>query len=324
MREINITENEKEQRLDKFLLKYLNDAPKSFIFKMLRKKNIKVNGQKAEPNYILQNKDVITLYLSDETIDNFKKEKEEIKQTKSIDIIYEDDNILIVNKPAGVLSQSNDKNTSDDMVSRVTYYLSKSDEFNEKIEMGFKPSISNRLDINTSGIIMCGKNQNSVSKLNDAIKNKDVEKTYLVLVKGNVTEPKTLYGYHTKDIENNEVIIHTHKPKNEYSKEVITKYSPIKSNGEYSLLKVNLITGRSHQIRAHLKSVSLFVVGDRKYGEESTNLYFKRKYGISNQLLHAEKVKFKNLDGTLSYLNNKEFEAPVPSKFANVIKNLFS
>ncbi len=323
MREIKITENEMNQRIDKFLLKYLNKAPKSFVFKMLRKKNIKVNDSKIAENYILQKGDVLKLFLSDETIDNFKEGAVEVSFSKPIDIIFEDNNILIVNKPAGVLSQSNSKETKDDMVKRVSYYLSKGDNFKENQELGFKPSISNRLDINTSGLIICGKNQSSVISLNNAIKNQEIDKFYYVLVKGNVKEEKTLYGYHTKDEATNTVVIENHIPKGKEYSEVVTKYEPVKSNGEYSLLKITLITGKSHQIRAHLKSVDLFVVGDRKYGDNDVNMYFKRNYGISNQLLHAYELSFSNMPSNLDYLSNKTFSAPIPQKFASVINNLF-
>lgn len=323
MREIKITENEQSQRIDKFLLKYLNKAPKSFIFKMLRKKNIKVNDKKVAENYILEKNDVVTLYLSEETIQNFKEEQSDVMFAKPIDIIFEDNNILIINKPSGVLSQSNSKDTADDMVKRVAYYLSKGDNFKENIELGFKPSISNRLDINTSGIIVCGKNQSSVIALNDAIKNQKVNKYYYVLVKGYVTESKTLYGYHTKDEINNIVVIKEHRPLHTDSSEVITKYEPISTNTLYSLLKITLITGKSHQIRAHLKSVGLSVVGDRKYGDDDVNKYFRQHYGVSNQLLHAIEVSFDELPETISYLSNKSFNAPIPQKFSSVINKLF-
>ncbi len=322
MREIKITESEMSQRIDKFLIKYLDKAPKSFVFKMLRKKNIKVNDAKVAENYMLQKGDKITLYLSDETIDNFKTEAKEVSFAKPIDIVFEDDNILIINKPAGVLSQSNTKDSADDMVKRVSYYLSKGDNFKQNSELGFKPSISNRLDINTSGIIICGKNQTSVINLNDAIKNNKVNKYYYVLVKGNVTSGETLYGYHSKNEATNEVTITNHRPKGE-SSEVITKYEPINTNGTYSLLKITLITGKSHQIRAHLQSVGLHVIGDRKYGDNSANAYFKSNFGVSNQLLHAYEVSFSDMPENLSYLNNKTFEAPMPQRFANVIKNIF-
>ncbi len=322
MREINITENEMSQRVDKFLLKYLNKAPKSFVCKMLRKKNIKVNDKKVSENYILQNGDILTLYLSDETINNFKEEQTKVEFAKPIDIIYEDENILIINKPAGVLSQSNSQDTKDDMVKRVSYYLSKGDNFKENVNLGFKPSISNRLDINTSGIIICGKNQNSVSSINEAIKNKFLNKYYYVLVKGDVTKEKTLYGYHSKDSETNTVIIKNHR-QHENDDEVETRYKPIKTNGEYSLLEVELITGKSHQIRAHLKSENLFVVGDKKYGDPQTNIYFKQKFGVSNQLLHAISLSINGMENNLSYLNNKSFDAPIPNKFGSIIDSIF-
>ncbi len=325
MREIKITENEMSQRIDKFLLKYLNKAPKSFVFKMIRKKNIKVNDAKVAENYLLEKGDVITLYLSDETIDTFKDDvtTQEVSFAKPIDIIFEDNNILIINKPAGVLSQSNSKDTKDDMVSRVTYYLSKGDNYKENIDLGFKPSISNRLDINTSGIIICGKNQSSVISLNSAIKEHKIDKHYYVLVKGSVTSSDTLYGYHTKDEETNTVRIEKHRPKYGECTEVITKYEPVKTNGTYSLLKVTLVTGKSHQIRAHLQSIGLYVIGDRKYGDNETNIYFKRKFGISNQLLHAYEVSFFDMPQNLEYLNEKIITAQIPQKFSNIINNIF-
>ncbi len=324
MREINITENEMSQRIDKFLLKYLNKAPKSFVFKMLRKKNIKVNDQKVAENYILQKGDKINLYLAEETIALFKEEQAEIEFAKPIDIVYEDDNILVINKPAGVLSQSNTADTKDDMVKRVSYYLSKGDNFKENIDLGFKPSISNRLDINTSGIIICGKNQTAVSGINNAIRDRKVDKFYYVLVKGNVTTSKTLYGYHTKDAETNMVIIENHKPNYGDFTEVITKYEPVETNGEYSLLKVTLVTGKSHQIRAHLQSEGLYVVGDKKYGDTDTNAYFRRNFGVSNQLLHAISLSIDGMQDNLSYLNGKTFDAPIPNKFSSVINMIFN
>ncbi len=322
MREIKITKNEQNQRIDKFLMRYLNLAPKSFVHKMLRKKNIKVNDVKIDGSYILQEKDTVKLFLSDETIDVFREEKE-IKQTKSIDVVFEDENILVVNKPQGLLSQPSKPEDDDTMVDRIKYYLSKKPDYSFENAKGFTPAICNRLDTNTSGLIISGKNLPATQAINEAFKSRNVDKFYITVVKGNVTNSMTLTGYHVKNGGKNEVEILKYKPKHSNYKEVITKFEPISSNGEYSLIKVQLITGASHQIRAHLLSVNHPVVGDRKYGDSEANEFFKRKFGISNQLLHAKTVRFNNVEGDFSYLSGMELEAPYPNKLNKIINTLF-
>ncbi len=322
MREIKITKNEQNQRIDKFLMRYLNLAPKSFVHKMLRKKNIKVNDVKIDGSYILQEEDIVKLFLSDDTINVFREEKE-IKQTKSIDVVFEDENILVINKPQGLLSQPSKAEDEDTLVDRIKYYISKKPDYNFEEAKGFTPAICNRLDTNTSGLIISGKNLPATQAINEAFKQREVDKFYLTVVKGNVTKSATLKGYHIKNGGKNEVEILKYKPKHNNYKEVITKYEPISTNGEYSLLKVQLITGASHQIRAHLLSDNHPVVGDRKYGDSEANEFFKRKFGISNQLLHASTIKFKNVSGDFSYLSGMVFEAPYHNKLNRIIKELF-
>lgn len=321
MQEIIIRETEQGQRLDKFLLKYLNTAPKSFVYKMLRKKNIKVNDKKAEGSEVLQVGDNVKLFLSDETINNFREIAEVDVTVKSIEIVFEDENILIMNKPVGALVHPDESTKTDTMTERMYKYLYNKGEYDPKESMGFKPAICNRLDINTSGIIVCGKNLQSVQELNYIFKEKLVDKYYVTLVKGEVSKSGVIKGYHTKNTTTNEVKVSLHKTPN--SKEVITEYMPMKSNGEYSLLTLKLITGKSHQIRASLKEIKRPIVGDRKYGDKEVNEFFRKKYGISNQMLHAESIAFMNKEGCLAYLYDKEFVAKRPRKFDTVCDSLF-
>ncbi len=306
---------EQNQRLDKFLQKYLNTAPKSFVFKMLRKKNIKVNDKRCDGNYILQEDDIVNIYLSDETIAKFKEEKV-IEKANKIDVVFEDENILVVNKPAGVLSHSTTSDDKDTINHRILYYLKEKGE----LEEFFVPSICNRLDINTSGLIIAGKNLPSVQALNECFKLNKIDKYYITLVKGEVKKSGTIKSFYEKNSKEN-----IGKSFNTYKKgrkEIITKYDVVNSNKDYSVLKVKLITGKSHQIRLHLSSIGHFVVGDRKYGDENVNTYFRKKYSLANQFLHSESLVFKMNEGYLKYLYNTEISCSLPKKLNSIIKDL--
>lgn len=323
MQEIKITASEQNQRLDKFLLKYLNKANKSFVYKMLRKKNIKLNGKKAEGNELLKIDDSVKLFLSDETIDNFREIKKIKTSNKALVVIYEDENVLVVNKPQGVIIHPDGSEKTDTMIDRVLSHLVNNGSYNPEDSLGFTPAICNRLDLNTSGVIIVGKNLNTVQRLNYLFKNKQVDKYYTCIVVGKVSKGGTILGKHFKNGKTNEVKILSHKVKNDELKEVETRYEVEKSNDKYSLLKVNLITGKSHQIRASLMNIGHPIVGDRKYGDETTNMIYRRKYGINNQLLHAKSLEIFDEDGFLSYLNGKEFIASVPNNFIKVYNDVF-
>lgn len=321
MKEVKIDINNSNQRLDKYLLKYFNKAPKSFIYKMLRKKRIKLNAKKAEGSEILTEDDLITMFLTDETMDSFMSERIIAVPTKrEIDIIFEDENILILKKPAGVLIHPEKSTDTDTIINRVLYYLHENNEFSTGKDSTFTPSVCNRLDRNTSGVVICGKNLRSVQELNKIFSENKVDKYYLAIVKGEVTKGDTLKGYHIKNTDTNEVkILENYE---EGSKEVITIYEPLQSNEQYSLLQIKLVTGKSHQIRAHLQNINHPILGDRKYGDFELNSHFKKKFGINNQLLHAYKIILREDSGILSYLCDREFVAEPTVIFNRVLRGV--
>jgi len=297
--------------LDKFLGKYLNDAPKSFIYKMLRKKNIKLNGKKAIGSEILCENDVVHIYMADETLDNFRSVKSVDHLAREINIVYEDANILIVNKPRGILTQPDSTNPQDTLLGRVLSYLHKNGEYDISKESVFTPSFCNRLDRNTTGIVVFGKNLNALQQLNKAMSSGESEKCYNAIVVGEVKSGGVLKGLHTKDEKTNKATI-----AEEGNKEVVTEYEPLAAQKGYSLVKLKLITGRSHQIRAHLSGIGHPILGDRKYGDKTAN-------APKFQLLHSASIRFSTLADELEYLNGKLFVADAPDDFKHYENKLF-
>lgn len=308
MRKIVIGPNDKDQRVDRFLKKYFEKAPLSFIYKNLRKKNIKVNGKRANPEDFLVENDEISLFLSDEIIDKYKKEKEIRKSQKSPQILYEDDNICLMKKPINMLSHNDKDYYQDNYLDRFVDYLIFKGQYSPKEENTFRPAICNRLDRNTSGILIGAKNINTLREINKAIKNRCVDKFYLTIVKSEIKEP---FSIEIKLGKNNKNIVH----ENESGKISLTKFYPIIAKNGYTLLKVDLITGRTHQIRASLKEKDLYILGDRKYGKGKDS-------EIMSQALHNYLIKF-NLEGNLSYLNNNEFIYLPPKKLSELIEKIF-
>lgn len=316
MQEIIVSANEAGQRFDKLLAKYLNEAPKSFLYKMLRKKNIVLNGKKATGNEMLTVGDSIKLFLADETIEKFSKV--EIQHTnKKLDIIYEDENIILINKPVGMLSQKAAAN-DESLVEHLISYMLESKQLTEAELRKFKPSICNRLDRNTSGLVVAGKSLIGLQKMGELFKDRNLKKYYRCLVAGEVKTKQYIKGYLLKDEATNKVTI-SEKAFGE-ALPIETEYEPIWSNGKITLLEVHLITGRTHQIRAHLASCSHPILGDYKYGNKRVNDRFKERYKLESQLLHAYRLELPVLEEPLQAISEKKFVAPLPKLFEKILK----
>ena len=322
MQELHVTANEAGQRLDKLLTKFLNQAPKSFLYKMMRKKNIVLNGKKCTGNEKLKQGDSIKLFFSDETIEKFsagtyvtpKKEK-----TNMLPIIYEDEQVLLMNKPVGVLSQKA-KDSDVSAVEILINYLIETNQLSKEQFRTFHPSICNRLDRNTSGILVAGKTLPALQEMNRFFKERTIAKYYRCLVKGRVIKNEDyIKGYLVKDQKTNKVSIT--KKKTEEGVPIETEYCVIQSNDEVSLLEVHLITGKTHQIRAHLASIGHPIIGDYKYGDKQINEMYRQEYGLKSQLLHAYRLEMPSSDGSLAYLNDKKFVAELPDKFIKICKD---
>ena len=304
MRLLNVNADNAGQRLDKYLFKYMNTAPRSFVYKMLRKKNIKLNGKKAEGNEIISPGDEITLFLADETIDGFRRKREVRSFKEKPDIIYEDENIIIVNKPVGMLSQAEkkgDRNLND----IILYYLSCKGEYTPASE--FKPGIVSRLDRNTSGITLMGKNFVAQQELSLVFREHTVKKIYLLVAEG-VIEKQGEIELLQEKVGGNMVVTGR-------GKRAVTKYTPLSNNGSYTIVRAELITGRTHQIRAGFAQMGHPLVGDIKYGGKSG-------LGLKFQALHAYSLTFSFKGGRLGYLDGRTFKAEPQGKFKEIIKKL--
>lgn len=359
MREITITSLEEGQRLDRVLQKYLSRATAGFLYKMLRKKNITLNGKKAEGKEKLQAGDIIRLYFAEETLDKFTTSQDDTDWPRTqLDIVYEDKQILLINKDAGMLSQKAE--SSDVSLNEYAIgYLLESGAVSRESLASFRPSVCNRLDRNTSGIVAVGKTTAALQELSLMFRERTIHKYYQALVIGRVEEEGTIDALLVKDEKKNQVRIYpaggspspdvlgeashtvaegegifaqrsfaTEKTRNEIEKgqRIRTRYVPVayrtdgQTQHELTLLEIELITGRSHQIRAHLASIGHPVVGDPKYGNRRRNEYFAREYGLHRQLLHAGRIAFSKEDGALGYLSGREFTAKLPDVFESIMK----
>ena len=318
MRSFIIEKSQAGQRFDKYLKKLLKEANTSFIYKMLRKKNIVLNGKKAEGTEKLNVGDEVKLFLADETFDKFHGAAASTKQfeaytqipAKKLDIVYEDDDVIIMNKPVGMLSQKA-KPADISANEYIIAYLLQSGALTQEALNTFKPSICNRLDRNTSGLLIAGKTLKGLQEMSEALKERSAQKYYRCIVSGILKEKTYLKGYLSKDERTNKVTIYKTKPTDPTIEclPIETEYRPITSVNGYTELEVHLITGRSHQIRAHLASIGHPIIGDAKYGSAKVNEVFGRECRLKSQLLHAYRIEFTNV---------REVVAPTPKAYDKV------
>jgi 23S rRNA pseudouridine955/2504/2580 synthase len=318
MKEFTIRTNEENQRFDKYLKKLLPNAAGSFLYKMLRKKNITLNGKKAEGSELLKSGDRVAVFFSDETFDKFSggagRQDDSFDRLAAlplggITIVYEDADILIADKPFNMLSQ---KTAPDDITAneRLLGYLIREGRLTREMYATFHPSVCNRLDRNTTGLILMGITLKGSQELSAMLKARTIQKYYLAAVAGEVTTGEHLKGFLAKDEKTNRVRI-TAQPESPGAKPVETTYEPVCFADGATLLVVHLITGKTHQIRAHLASAGHPVIGDPKYGSASVNRKYREENNVKAQLLHAYRLEFP--DGRV-------FETGIPSAFYKVSK----
>lgn len=337
MKELEINRNEAGQRFDKFLKKYLKEAPDSFIYKMLRKKNIVLNQKKANGKELLAVGDQVKFFLSDETIDKFAgaamerlrpadalalKDKGKLLQPE---VIYEDSQVIFFNKPSGVLSQKA-KPEDVTMAEYVVSYLIGSGQMKGEELLTFRPSVCNRLDRNTSGIVSAGKTMAGLQFLSAAFRERALEKYYYCIVRGDFSRPVRLDGYLKKDGALNQSAVlppqEAERAEREGYERIATAFRPLQQRSDFTLLEAELITGRPHQIRAHLAAQGHPIAGDAKYGDRTVNDRLRKACGLKYQLLHAGRLVFRAQSGRFSYLSGMEIRAEVPELFRRVCAEL--
>lgn len=304
MKSFTVTKNDASQRLDKFIVKNCPALPSSLMFKYIRTKRIKVNGRRAEISTRLKEGDTVEAYINDEFFVSVQPKYDFLSAPAKLDIVYEDENILLADKKQGLLVHPDKNEYGDTLIARIQHYLYDKGEYRPQDENSFRPALANRIDRNTGGIVIAAKNAESLRILCDKIKYREIEKKYLAVIHG-VPKKKTdlLEGYLEKNEEKNKVFLKSGKT--DSSLTIKTRYTVLESRAGLSLVEVELLTGRTHQIRAHMASIGHPLLGDGKYGKSSAD----KKMGFDKQALYSYSLKFdfKTDAGILNYLNGKRF-----------------
>jgi len=322
---ITIGQNEKDQRLDRFLRKWLKDVPLASVFKVIRLGDVKIDGKRIkDSSYILKSGEKVEVFGIDKFIDKSKDEEKKLPFTKLdhgfLKVHYEDKNILLVEKWPGVLVHPDKENSEPTLNDYVLSYLFDKGDYVPKDEISFIPSSCNRLDRNTQGMVLYGKNNPSMKELNAMMKDGRIHKYYLALITSRIKDG--IYkAYILKDKNKNlSKVIENQVPE---SKEISMEVKTLESCGIYSLIEIKLITGRSHQIRAHLSKIGKSIVGDSKYGNKEINNFFINKYSLNYQFLYAYKYIFKDPRNELAYLKNRVVTASLPPIFKKIKTDVF-
>ena len=304
MKSFTVGSNDASLRLDKFIAKNIPALPKSLMYKYIRQKDIKVNGKRAEISTRLNVGDRVDAYVKDEFLIPPKKHYDFLSASKQLKIVYEDENILLADKPQGVLSHPDEKEYTDTLISRIQRYLYEKGEYDPEKENTFAPALANRIDRGTGGIVIAAKNAESLRVLCDKIKHREIDKRYLTVVHGVPKRKKDLLtGYLQKNEQKNKVYLSSEKTAG--SSEIRTAYTVIAEKDNLALLEIELLTGRTHQIRAHLASIGHPLLGDGKYGKLAND----KKLGFTRQALYSYKLtfSFESDAGILNYLKDKTF-----------------
>lgn len=306
-----ITENEAGQRLDRYLRKKYAGESLGEIYKLIRTGKVKVNNKKTKADY--------RLVIGDQLeIPNMKQEEKEafVNIQRDFDIIFEDTNLLIVNKPAGLLVHPDKTEMKKTLINQVLAYLYRNDEYDPKSQSTFTPALCHRLDRNTSGLIIIAKTYLALQTMTEIIRKQRLRKFYLCLVEGRINKPGLIELKLEKDDEKNQVRV------SKKGLTAITRYWPIEVLNDYSLLEVEIVTGRTHQIRVHLASIGHPLVGDLKYGKKIDNKRFSKEYGLKRQFLHAHKLVIDAKDTPLAYLDGKQFQSELPQDLEETLIRL--
>ena len=335
MVEIEIGTNEKGQRFDRFLRKFLPGAPLSFIYKVIRK-DAKVNRKREKNIYILEEGDVVQLYLTEEDIAGFRKTEERAKPKIRFRVVYEDENILIADKPAGLLTHGDKNEKRDHLTNQVQGYLMERGEFDPSKEKTFAPSPVNRIDRNTTGLVIFAKNYDTLKKFNAYIRDREhIRKFYLTIVCGKIDSDLELTGLIEKDESRNKSSMRSgedfdHADEHD-AKKVVTRVKPIMSGmikglgyKAFTLVEVEIETGRTHQIRVQLQDAGHPLIGDMKYGIPEVNKVFRSEYKLDHQLLTAARLEFSDMASDYPKLNGRSFSARLPKVFLRIRNNMYN
>ena len=327
MKQITITSNDAGRRLDRFLRKYLKNASLGQIYKIIRK-DVKVDGKRKGEEYMLSEGEVLTLYISDEEFEKLSGGSSAAegaaagrKAKKQFKIVYEDENILIADKPYGLLTHGDVHEKKNHLANQVKDYLIEQGEYNPREEKVFSPAPANRIDRNTTGLVLFGKTSPALKALNEMIREDMVSKFYLTIVHGTIEKELTLESALTKDERTNKVRISKDGELN--IKTIVRPLQALDKN--CTLVEVELVTGRSHQIRAHLASIGHPIIGDTKYANKAAvrlNSYLADRYKLSTQLLHAYRLEFHSCAEELAYLTGEQYIAPMPEAFGRILTGL--
>lgn len=317
MKEIKIGKNDNDQRLDRFLMKILNKSSKAFICKMIRKKNIKINNKKADASTKIYEGDVVNIFLSDETFKKFSKKNEHNSFDYKLKKVYEDENIIIIDKDMGILTHTSSGNYEINVVDALIGYLIEKGEYIPSEENAFKPSVSNRLDRNTKGLLIACKNYETLKAMNFAIKNNCIDKYYKTIVHGKLIIDDSVELNFNKNQKRNLVKI------DENSEQKMLSYvKTLQFNEKFSEVLIKLITGKTHQIRLTMKELGHPILGDRKYGLKDD--YVAKEMKLASQLLYSFKIIFKDMPQNLYYLSGKEFISKSFPKYERIKKEIFN